>query len=400
MVSIEANHDIEGHEGRWLPKDLFSRKNIFLPDSVWDKIIINVKGNKERELAYYIAAYCYSHPFECFIIPVNSLQYNKRTNMKTMDALVDGNIINRPYKGSYKNGASTYRFSNIKEIYSNLTGGYCSYDDAVRDKKSKKEQRFGKNISFEVREVLKNINYKWNNEAAFEVLMSFPEEKKIITFPYIDSIVQGKQNPSWKLTKTNRLTARRPALQNLSKKFRLPAVISCNEPLYDVDFIFQEGNIARVLAGKEPNLDLNDLLGERKKELKPIIQGILHGQTLPAFLYRRREEATEIRRHYEEEDKERDSKDWNTCYDLIKKEIPSLDFNNELTYTLQKTGSAILSCILNKAYDTNNNIVLPLHDGVLCTQRKTAEIFQEFFTEASQSVLSKSLPCRINQIPA
>ena len=375
----------------------FEIDRALLPAHLADLIFATTKNNTERETSYQIASYCYKHPFQNIIIPVAQIAGKRQTVCKAINSIIEAGIIERIYQGRSGAGASEYRFRDIEKAYTTAKGVYHTYKEAREGKIKRQQSYFDSNIQPAVKETLKSVIFEWDSVPAFQILNTLPDEKKIQTFPYIAGITSGRQSPSWKTAETGRLYCYSPALQTIRKDFRRPEVIARGADLYEVDFIFQHGNIARILTGKKPDIDLSELLNDKRKELKPVIQGILHGQHKGQYLHNTRETYFEkTGKAMTQEQTQEAIALYNQCYSMLYEQI-QVKFNTRFAFILQSRGADILLYTLTKA-QTIKGIVLPLHDGILCRGRETATQIYELFREASYSIMGAELPCKMTPI--
>jgi len=182
--------------------------------------------------------------------------------------------------------------------------------------------------------------------------------------------------PSWHGSDCGRFYAFKPPLQGLPKAYRYAALFptGAGEGFAELDFRCCHPNIARILAGKDPEPD-SDLYGElaaasgySREHVKEMVLPILYGRTRG-------------------EHKNRFGRDSLGFYDAI---LGMLHAPGDKLHMLE---SDILRGVLRKMAAAGIPPGLPLHDSVLTTEPGAVAAFM---TEESERVLGRPLHLRIS----
>ncbi len=192
--------------------------------------------------------------------------------------------------------------------------------------------------------------------------------------------------PNWKRSKTGRLIAYNPALQNIPKIVRYSDAMTFFLGSYDAfefDFNGMFVNIAYVLNDEQPRKDPYEAIVEAtnydRDVIKPFVLSYLHGQTEGEYYYNNNFYNLDIMRER-----------WNRITSELESipAIQNIRSNKKGYHLLQNTESKIMTYILEKT-----GAGVPFHDGFIIgadyfSQGKIGNIM----SEASKAVTRNELP--------
>lgn len=181
--------------------------------------------------------------------------------------------------------------------------------------------------------------------------------------------------PSWNRGDDGRYFTRSPALQVMPKEYRNAALFptGAGEGFAELDFRCCHPNIARILAGKDPEPDIYGVLAEAfgcsREHVKEMVLPILYGRT----------RAEHVNRY-----------GWRLAgfYDAVSQELKARE------HELKELEVSILRGVLRRMKAAGMpRPGLPVHDSVLTTEPGAVAVFM---TEESERVLGRPLPLRIS----
>lgn len=180
-------------------------------------------------------------------------------------------------------------------------------------------------------------------------------------------------SPSWRGKECGRFYAVQPALQTLPKRYRREALTPAgySDGFAELDYACCQPNIARILAGLEPEQDyyaaLSTALALSRESVKGMVLPILHGRTRGEHIYRYGRALAPV-------------------YDTIRAELPTPGER------LMELEAEILRAVLARMRADGIPAGLPLHDSLLTAFPVPV---QTFMLEESERVLGRPLPVKV-----